>query len=148
MCCIQTKDEKQVQTFLEKHAMSRQCCSERGLHKVTDSRLSENVDEPQILFGLTNSYNKFIKHLATIFYPLNQLLQKGNPCNRALKYEGNFNSVNSRPFCDFITLLRTLSNFRKCSVQNGNGLCILLYRDFLCVQCSDFSLVPTRDIKA
>ncbi|XP_054260334.1 uncharacterized protein K02A2.6-like [Macrosteles quadrilineatus] len=56
----------------------------QGLHKtkekisaIMNSKQPENVNELRKFLGLANYYNKFIKSLATILYPLNELLRNG-----------------------------------------------------------------------
>lgn len=73
---------------------------ETGLHKtqermeaVKSIRRPNNVNELRTFLGLANYYNKFIKNLATLLYPLNQLLRKNREYNWTEKCESAFVSV-------------------------------------------------------
>lgn len=73
---------------------------EHGLHKtqektdaVKNMRRPKNVNELRTFLGLANYYNKFIKNLATILYPLNTLLKKGIQYEWTTKCEESFAKV-------------------------------------------------------
>jgi len=57
---------------------------QEGIHPLKDKEVaivdapeSRNIKELRAILGLVNYYGKFIKQLATIAHPLNQLLCKG-----------------------------------------------------------------------
>ncbi|XP_054272899.1 uncharacterized protein K02A2.6-like [Macrosteles quadrilineatus] len=74
----------------------------QGLHKtkekisaIMNSKQPENVNELRKFLGLANYYNKFIKSLATILYPLNELLRNGKKYIWTTKCEESFQKVKS-----------------------------------------------------
>src|SRR5204862_209778 len=69
----------------------------------------ENVSELRTFLGLANYYNKFIKDLATLLHPLNQLLRKGNPFNWSPSCEKSYRKIK-----EMITSVDVLVNFDPC----------------------------------
>lgn len=60
-----------------------------------NSKKPESINQLRKFLGLANYYNKFIKNLATIFHPLNNLLQNDKPYIQTSKCEESFQRVQS-----------------------------------------------------